>query len=244
METFSVLLAICAGNSPVTGEFPTQRPVMRSFDVFCDPCLNKWLSKQSRGWWYKMLSRPLWRHCNAKFNFVSIAVGCCSHCCDILWKKKKHCCLMKMHLGNMNQICHSPFCQVNKISISSPNLSLLTHCGRVKHICIGKLTIIGSDNSLSPGRRQAIIWTNAGLLLIGPLGTNFSEILMAVGTFSFKKMHLKILSAKWRPFCLSLSFTLPNIIWALPPLSRDVWFVSGNLICSSGFARHPSPVCD
>ena len=54
---------------------------------------------------------------------------------------------------------------------------LLTHWGRVTHICASKLTIIGSDNSLSPGRRQAIIWTNAGIMLIGPLGTNFSEIL-------------------------------------------------------------------
>ena len=51
-----------------------------------------------------------------------------------------------------------------------------THWGRVIHICIGKLTIIGLDNGLSPGWRQAIIWTNAGILVIGPLGTNFSEI--------------------------------------------------------------------
>ena len=55
-------------------------------------------------------------------------------------------------------------------------LNVLTHWGRVTHICVGKQTIIGSDNGLSPGRRQAIIWTNAGILLIGPLGTNFSEI--------------------------------------------------------------------
>ena len=83
--------------------------------------------------------------------------------------------------------------------------ALLTHWGRVMHICVGKLTIIGSDNGLSPGRHQAIIWTNARLLLIGPLGTNFSEILIAIETFSFKKMHLKISSAKWRPSCLGLN---------------------------------------
>ena len=64
METFSALLAICAGNSPVPGEFPAQRPVTRSFDVFFDLRLNKRLSKQSRGWWFETLSRPLWRHCN------------------------------------------------------------------------------------------------------------------------------------------------------------------------------------
>ena len=53
-----------------------------------------------------------------------------------------------------------------------------------------KKNIIGSDNDLSPGRRQAIIWTNAGILLIGPLGTNFNDILSEVHTFSFKKIHL------------------------------------------------------
>ena len=71
--------------------------------------------------------------------------------------------------------------------------------------CAGKLTIIGSENGLSPGRRQAIIWTNAGILLIGPLGTNYSEILIVIETFSFKKMHLKMSSAKFRPFFLSLN---------------------------------------
>ena len=64
METFSALLATCAGNSPVPGEFPAQRPVMRSFDVFFNLCLNKRLSKQWRGWWFETLSRPLWRQRN------------------------------------------------------------------------------------------------------------------------------------------------------------------------------------
>ena len=66
-------------------------------------------------------------------------------------------------------------------------------------------TIIGSDNGLTPGRRQAIIWTNAGILLIAPLGTIFSEILIEIHTFSFKKIHLKMSSAKWRPLCLGLN---------------------------------------
>ena len=65
METFSASLAICAGNSPVTGEFSAQRPVARSFDVFFDLRLNKVLNTQSWGWWFETLSRPLWRHCNA-----------------------------------------------------------------------------------------------------------------------------------------------------------------------------------
>ena len=76
METFSALLAICAGNSPVTGEFPAQRPVARSFDIFFDLCLNKWLSKQSRGQWFDMPPYPLWRRCNAKQNCVLF----CSEC--------------------------------------------------------------------------------------------------------------------------------------------------------------------
>ena len=84
-------------------------------------------------------------------------------------------------------------------------ITALTHWGRATHICFSKLTTIGLDNGLSPGQRQAIIWTNAGILLIGPLGTNFSEILLRIQTFSFKKMHLKVSSAKWRPFCLGLN---------------------------------------
>ena len=71
----------------------------------------------------------------------------------------------------------------------------LTHWGRVTHICVGKLTNIGSDNGLSPGRRQAIIQSNAVISLIGPLGTNFSDILIGIQTFPFKKMHLKMSSA-------------------------------------------------
>ena len=67
LETFPALLAICAGNSPVTGEFPAQRPVTRSFDVFFNMRLNKRLSKQWRGWWFEMPSRPLWSHCNVLF---------------------------------------------------------------------------------------------------------------------------------------------------------------------------------
>ena len=73
------------------------------------------------------------------------------------------------------------------------------------HICVGINTNIGSDNGLSPGWRQAIIWSNAGILLIGPLATNFNEILTEILTFSFKKMRLKVSSAKWRPSCLGLN---------------------------------------
>ena len=88
----------------------------------------------------------------------------------------------------------------------------LTHWGRVTHICVSKLTIIGADNGLSPDRRLAIIWTNTGILLIGTLGTNFPEILSKNYTFSFKKMHLKMSSEKWRQFHIGL-----NVLNILPP---------------------------
>ena len=90
--------------------------------------------------------------------------------------------------------------------------SLVSHWGRVTHICVSKLTIMASDNGLSPGRRQAIIWTNAGILLIGPLGTNFNEISIKIHIFFCKKIHLKMSSGKWRPFCLGL-----NVLYALSP---------------------------
>ena len=98
--------------------------------------------------------------------------------------------------------------------------TVLTHWGRVTHIRFGKLTIIVSDNGLSLRRRQAIIWTNAGILLIGPLGINFSEILIEVHTFSFKKMHLKPSSAKWQPLNLGLN-VLTNTIWTAVGKQRD-----------------------
>ena len=79
------------------------------------------------------------------------------------------------------------------------------------HICVGELTIIGSDNGLSPERRQAIIWTNAELLLNGPLGTNFSKFLIKILTFVFNKMHLKMSSGKWRPSCLGLNVLMAPI---------------------------------
>ena len=77
----------------------------------------------------------------------------------------------------------------------------LTHLPLVPHICISGSGQHASDNGLSPIRHQAIIWTNAGLLSIGPLGTNFSEILIKIQNFSFTKMHVKRSSAKWQPFC-------------------------------------------
>ena len=131
---------------------------------------------------------------------------------------------------------------VHKIPVDGKSaLVQLTHWGRVTHICVGKLTIICSDNGLAPRRRQAIIWTNAGLLLIGPLGTNFSEILIEMLTFSFKKMRLKVSSGKCRPFCPGL-----NVLKAwcqaddkqLPQAMRSsslMWDSSWQTICHHWF---------
>ena len=80
METFSALLSICAGNSPVIGEFPAQRSVTRSFGVFFDVRLNKRLSKQSWGWWFETPLCPSRRHCYAHYQFfVFLLVTCRSH---------------------------------------------------------------------------------------------------------------------------------------------------------------------
>ena len=86
-----------------------------------------------------------------------------------------------------------------------PGGGIKTHWRRVKHICVGNLTIIGWDNGLSPGRHQAIISTNDGILSIGPLGTNFIEILFETHISSFKKMDFKMSSGQLRLFCLGLN---------------------------------------
>ena len=95
---------------------------------------------------------------------------------------------------------------VNYMNISGYHDNL-THWGRMTYICVGKLTNIGSDNGLSPGRRQAIIWTNAGILLIRPLGTNFSEILnqnsyIFIHENSFENVVWKMATIFSRPQCV------------------------------------------
>ena len=82
--------------------------------------------------------------------------------------------------------------------------TLLTHWGRVTHICVSKLTVIGSGNGLSPGRRQLIVRTNAGILLIGPYD-KFQWHFNRNANFSLKKMHMKMSSENCRPLCLGLN---------------------------------------
>ena len=129
--------------------------------------------------------------------------------CSLLADKSEY-----MIMWFLSRTWDSDFCSVksmNNSSFSHQSASwsssydgLLTHWGWVMHICVSKITIIGSDNGLSPGRHQTIIWTNARIFLIGLLGTNFNKILIEIDAFSFKKILLKMLSAKWQPFCLSL----------------------------------------
>ena len=120
---------------------------------------------------------------------------------DMWWKMVSyHHCAICVITSTSCEIYIYIYIQINHLCI--------THWGRVTHICIGNLTIIGSDNGLSPGRQQDIIWTNAGILLIGPLGTNFSEISVKILTFSLKKIHLNMSAAKWWPSCLGLNMLI------------------------------------
>ena len=77
-----------------------------------------------------------------------------------------------------------------------------THGGQVTHICVSKLTIIGSDKGLLSGQCQTIIWMNAGILLIRPLAKNLNEILIEIHTFSFKKILWKMAAILSQPQCV------------------------------------------
>ena len=104
----------------------------------------------------------------------------------------------------------------------------LTYHPLVLHICVSGSGQHASDNGLLPIRRQAIIRTNAGLLSIEPSGTNFSEILIKIQNSSFTKRHLKISSAKWRPFCWGrddLIMLMMGIVTSQCPLSREAELV-------------------
>ena len=101
-------------------------------------------------------------------------------------------------------------------------------------ICVGNLTISGSDNGFSPGRCQAIVWTNAGILLTRPLGTNFSETLIEIHAFSFNKMHIKCRLRKRRPSRLGLNVLKSRVIigsYVLPRTPSNQIFVRSLKFC-------------
>ena len=91
-------------------------------------------------------------------------------------------------------------------------------------VCASKITTIGWDTGLSPGQRQAIAWTNAGILLIGLLGINFNKILIEIHTFSFKKILFKMSSRKWRPFCLGLLISTRKVYLKRHEISRIIHY--------------------
>ena len=107
------------------------------------------------------------------------------------------------------------------------------------HICVSKLTTIGSDNGLSPGQRQAIIWSNAGILFNWTLGTNFSEILSEIDSFSFKQMRLKMSFGKWRPYCLGLNVLRSALAQVM---EIKVSIGSGNGLLPDGTKPLPEPM--
>ena len=135
--------------------------------------LRKYVCKQSRVGTNKPISRYRFK---AEYQCI----------CNMLFKIAT-----KIFLENALVFFHSDF--TSYINHCVRHISwCLSHWGQVTHTCVSKLTIIGSNNGLSPGRRQAIIWTNAGILLIRPIETNFSEILLKIHTFSLKKSYLKM----------------------------------------------------
>ena len=159
---------------------PHKGPVTRKMFPFDDVIMSTYMNG--------------WIHCQwSQFSTVFIVHTAC-----VVWVQN---CFKECRWGGtpeMYSILNRTLCAWS--TTDCVVLHPLTHWGRVTHICDSKLTIIGSDNGLPPARRQAIIWTNAAILLIRPLETNFREILIEIYIFSFRKMHLKMSSAKWRPF--------------------------------------------
>ena len=180
-------------NSPPKGQ-------CRGALIFSLTCFNKRLYRQSRHRWFEVPLRSLWRHCNALWFCACQLYTYLSG--SLYWH-------LGSHMVAPGVIGHLPQKQpwriwVNELIIwiwSELVSDVVSHSGILSqfnslrpsdvYIYVSKLTIIGSDNGLSPGWRQAIIWTNVGILLIGPLATNFSEILIEIHTFSFQKNVLQ-----------------------------------------------------
>ena len=147
--------------------------------------------------WY--VQTLMWRHCNDTLWDITRLVPHRVRCQQTLYSSpgelqgvlgefkvyilplSLHCCMWYHDI--LGRVITTPDC----IGLNS----YLTHWSRVTHKCDSNLAIIGSDNALSPGRRRAITRTNARILFIGPLGTNFTEILIEIHTFSFKEMWFK-----------------------------------------------------
>ena len=116
---------------------------------------------------------------------------------------------MDIHIWTPRHMVYDIICASTIMS------NALSHWGRVTHMCGSKLTIIGSDKGLLPGWRQAIIWTNTRILLVGPLGTNFSEILNDIDTLLLRKMHLK--KVVWK---MATILSWPQYVKYINPISN------------------------
>ena len=144
-----------------------------------------------RVWYYAML-------CQKWQNKTVISINLYTMIADVLGKQG----VSPRSISSHDVILVYPKC-------SAP--TALTHWGRVTHICVGKVTIIGSDNGMSPGRRQAIIWTNTEILLIGPLGANFSELKQLIHFHSenaFENIVCEMASISSRPQCVNHTWFL------------------------------------
>ena len=157
MKTFSALLAIYAGNSSVTGEFPAQRPVTRSFGVFFDLLLNKRLSKQSWGWWFETPLCPLWRHCTVR-----------------LYPSSRH---AKRCGCNSTMDTNLTVPNIRHPLLPPPHLVWFTS-SQWRHSKSINLAISSSVNSVLPVRHQATYWTNILLTVNWAHWKNFNDILM------------------------------------------------------------------
>ena len=125
-----------------------------------------------------------------------LAFGICQHQWWTHWRNTVYETILQLLVTFRTSILFPVHLHIYETSMPIDDCDLgrlvLIHWGRVTHICVDNLTIIGSDNGLSPGRRQAITWTNVGILLIGPMGTNFSEMLIEIHTFSFENVVWKM----------------------------------------------------
>ena len=199
MEILSALLALCAGNSPVTGEFSSQRPVTRSFYVFFDLRLNKGLSKQSWGWWFETPSWPSWCHCNAIVTFDTVLSrpswpGISNPISSLiffqLWTEHIHTFYEQYWTQRYNQAyfykhywtqgynqayIHMYLTYVSDVYILRRVVALLIHVTTCHLFSVKQL----------PEPITYFLWT-------GRLGTNFSEILVEIQIFWYRKMHLKM----------------------------------------------------
>ena len=133
MKTFSVLPALWTGNSPVTGEFPSQRPVTRSFYVFFELCLNKKLSKRLWGWWFEMPSRPLWHQCNGWRSWISeteaavfslLVTTSYHHIDDNAWCNKRKYCMILLSVWKLSNLCLNSKSQDKTRQIRTPVLRI------------------------------------------------------------------------------------------------------------------------